>query len=285
MERRNASIPCSSAGGARPIRSTLYLPFWRWSKGAIRRNRGRSDGSRNPDHLFGRYPDGWQPGPHSLPRGFDDLLGACTTWRPASFCYERLRSHTSATTGELIYNFLFAPAGAEAGGFYRLTPHAGCEVLSDFLDPNYTAVQPGLVRFENRLGGRVAIMAFDLQQTQSSAIFCYRKKNALVRLLEWLNARTCRSRYCVIPISSCWRTNPPQASCFSLSSTSAGPRPLSLGLSIADEWAGSEIHRLSLAGQWEPLDTVWGDRQAELALELSIMQPEYLRLRVFPAGR
>ena len=219
-------------------------------------------------------------------RGYDNLLGASVQpGGQAAFCYERLRANTLDTTtkGELIYNFLFAPAGAEGGSFFRLIPHAGSEVLSDFLDPSYSVVQPGMLRFENSLGGRVGIIAFDLQRTQSSAIFCYRKKNALVRLLEWLNRQPLPVTVVRDPniflLANQSGTNDLFLTVINLSAD----RRSRLTLSFADKWAAASVHRLSITAQWEPLAAVWDKRQLELALELSIMQPEYLRICTTPA--
>ena len=218
-------------------------------------------------------------------RGFDHLLGASVEpGGQATFCYERLRANKldTATQGELIYNFLFAPAGAEGGGFFRLIPHAGAEVVSDFLDPNYRAVQPGMLRFENRLGGRVGIMAFDLQRTQSSAIFCYRKRRALVLLLEWLHRQPLPVTVARDPNIFLLANKSDSHDLFLTVINLSADRRSRLCLSLADEWSAASVHRLTTTAQWEPLVAVWEKRQLELALDLFIMQPEYLRIRTTP---
>ena len=214
-------------------------------------------------------------------RGYGNLLGASVQpGGQAAFCYERLRDDGtgSISTGELIYTFLFAPAGAEGGGFFQLTPQPGSEVLSDFLDPHLTPVHPGMVRFENRLGGRVGIISFDLQRTQSSAIFCYRKKDAIIRLLEWLGRRYLPVTVVRDPNVFLLANQSVSNDLFLTVINLSADRRSSLRLRFADEWAGATVHRLSTAAEWQPLPAAWEAREAEVPLELSIMQPEYLRM-------
>ncbi len=45
---------------------------------------------------------------------------------------------------------------------------------------------PGLVRFKNSLGGRVAIIAYDLRGNRSSSVFNYKKKELIKQTIEWL---------------------------------------------------------------------------------------------------
>ncbi len=214
-------------------------------------------------------------------RGFGDLLGATVeSGGKAAFCYERLRPKAGdeAIKGELIYNFLFAPAGAEAGGFCRLTAHPGAEVLSDFLAPDYQAVQPGLLRFENRLGGRVGILAYDLQKTQSSSIFCYRKRGVIVRLLEWLNRAPLPVKVLHDPnVFLLANFSESGALILTIVNLSADSRA-SLKLDVAPGWRDGRVSLLSLSGKWETVAAAWQSTQVEVEVTARIMQPVYVRL-------
>src|SRR5690606_6771904 len=61
-------------------------------------------------------------------RGFGYLIGAeVTKGSIANFCYEGLRKPDKHKNikGELMYNFIFSPAGGEGGNFYVLDPKQG----------------------------------------------------------------------------------------------------------------------------------------------------------------
>ena len=115
-------------------------------------------------------------------RGWGEYLGVAIQPRTQlSFCYEGIRKEkVEDIEGDLMYNFAFAPAGNEGSTFYELTPiTTETEIITDFLDQNEEPVIPGLVRFQNILGGRVAIIAYDLRGNRSSSIFNYKKKEIL----------------------------------------------------------------------------------------------------------
>src|SRR5690606_875411 len=123
-------------------------------------------------------------------RGFGDLIGAEVVPGGApNFIFEGLRNPSDYrnVTGYLMYNFLlFGSVGTEGGTFFELKPQADAEIITDFLDQDETRVCAGMTRFENRLGGRVAITAFDLSHNSSSAIINYKKKEVMRTLIEWL---------------------------------------------------------------------------------------------------
>jgi hypothetical protein len=122
-------------------------------------------------------------------RGWGEYIGTeVNPGSEAAFCYEGIRrpEEYPNAEGKLMYNLIFAPAGSEGGSFYELKPSSGCEVITDFLDPQEQPVIPGMIRFENKLGGRVAIMAFKLGGNRSSALFSYKKKEIVRQTIEWL---------------------------------------------------------------------------------------------------
>src|SRR5665647_1740191 len=117
------------------------------------------------------------------------MIGAeATPGGKALFLYESYRTEIGYQniTGDLMYNYIIAPAGQEGGSFYELQPVKGAEIITDFLDPSEKPVIPGMIRFENKLGGRIAITAFDLGDNRSSSQFNYRKKEIIRQTIEWL---------------------------------------------------------------------------------------------------
>ena len=90
------------------------------------------------------------------------------------------------TAGRLVYNFAVAPAGQEAALYYELEGCADTEVVTTFLTPSFEPLYPAMTVHENSLGGRIAVTAYDLEVTQSSALFNYRKKSLMKDVIEWL---------------------------------------------------------------------------------------------------
>ncbi len=214
-------------------------------------------------------------------RGYGDLLGVSVKpGRHPAFCHERLRKEAtdSEMEGELIYNYLFAPAGAESGGFHDLQPHPDAEILSDFLDPHGEVVQAGMLRFENRRGGRVGVMAFDLRHTKSSSIFCYRKREAIVHLLEWLNREKLPVKVKRDPNLYLLANASSSGELFLTVINLGSDKRSRLSLEFATRWRNAPVQTLSISGEWNPLAILWRGEQAELELDLPLMQPCYLRL-------
>ncbi len=83
-----------------------------------------------------------------------------------------------------MYNFLAWPAGSEGGAYFTYKPLTGAEVVTIYRGHETLPAQPGMVRFENELGGRIVIMPLNLP-SMSSNLFCHRKQKLMRKLIRW----------------------------------------------------------------------------------------------------
>lgn len=214
-------------------------------------------------------------------RGWSEMIGAeVTTGEKANFCYEGIRDSVGYKNlaGKLMYNLIFAPAGSEGGSFYELKPGDRTEIITDFLDSEEKPVIPGMLRYENSLGGRVAITAFDLKGNNSSAVFNYKKKELVRQTIEWLGKK---------PLPVFVRDLPNVFCVFNLSksNTYAIVTVISLcsdffssfSLDIAPEWINSKIEVLDENGQWKYAKSEVKGMTCKIHTPLSIMNPVILR--------
>ncbi|WP_372936815.1 hypothetical protein, partial [Mariniphaga sediminis] len=110
-------------------------------------------------------------------KGYKDLIGAdVLPGVEPKFLYEGVRDDAgiSDIEGSIMYNLLIFVVATEGGSYVMLKPAKSAKILTDFLDADENPVTPGMMRFENKLGGRVAITAFDLNNNSSSAVINYK---------------------------------------------------------------------------------------------------------------
>ena len=215
-------------------------------------------------------------------RGFADLLGAkVTPGGKATFCFEGINpeSRVKPECGSLIYNFIFAPAGAEGGGFYVLEPLPGAEVATHFLDPREQPIQAGMTLFENRLGGRIAITAFELSTNRSSAIFCYRKRHLLKRTLEWLGGEPLPVTVAEHPnvFCLCSRSVDGAYEVLTLINLSAD-RQEEIPLETDAEYRNGTLTQLTEAGEWRELAVRRENGRIVVPAKFEVMIPVILKI-------
>lgn len=94
-----------------------------------------------------------------------------------------------------LYNFLAWPAGSEGGAYFTYKPLRGSEVITNYRGHENLPAQPGIVRYENELGGRIVIMPLNLP-SMSSNLFCHRKQKLMRKLIQLVrsNSIDCRNR-------------------------------------------------------------------------------------------
>ena len=214
-------------------------------------------------------------------RGFGELIGVeVSPGKGADFCYEGLRDsqNFSNIKGNLMYNLIFAPAGSEGGSFYILKPSDKAEIITDFLDAGEKPVIPGMVRFENRLGGRVAITAFDLNGNRSSTVFNYKKKELVRQTIEWLGNQQLPVFVKDLPNVFCIfnRSDSGQHAIVTLISLCSDPFS-TFSLDVASEWLTSRIELLNGKGKWEQLKVETRDRTKKINAALNLMTPVILK--------
>ncbi|MFC5401563.1 hypothetical protein [Cohnella soli] len=78
----------------------------------------------------------------------------------------------------------------EESGAFRLKPLADAVILSQFVSENREVVSPSVVSFTNRLQGRIAVLAFNLQANRNESILNYKRKEQFRGIAEWLGSRS-----------------------------------------------------------------------------------------------
>jgi len=154
----------------------------------------------------------------------------------------------------------------------------GAMIITDFLDPQEQPVIPGLIRYENKWGGRVAIMAFKLGGNRSSALFNYKKKELVRHTIEWLGkgpltvfVKHTANVMCIL--------NQARSGVYgvaTLISLNSDPYD-SLLLDVAPEWIKSKIELLQADGRWKPAAVDREGRTITVKTRLERMAPVILR--------
>ncbi|WP_409345069.1 hypothetical protein [Paenibacillus sp. MBLB4367] len=128
-------------------------------------------------------------------RGYGDLLGVEITELESTIgdtiVSEQLTELTGwreYTSGSRMYFHNLSLAVQQHSSVFRI--HAkdeAVQVLSDFRDEDGQAVAPATILYENRLGGRVAVIAYDLKQNVSASVYNYKRKEQIRGIVEWLS--------------------------------------------------------------------------------------------------
>ncbi|MDD4189860.1 MAG: hypothetical protein PHI28_00895 [Mangrovibacterium sp.] len=218
---------------------------------------------------------------HLCEKGWGEWIGAdVRPGKEASFCYEGIRSEAGYRNiqGQLMYNLIFAPAGSEGGSFYEMNPLGQAERITDFLDQDEKPVVPGLIRFGNKWGGRVAITAFNLEGNRSSAVFNYKKKEIVRQTIEWLGKGP-------LPV---FVTNHPNVFCICNRSDSGSFAVVTLislcsdpfdsfSLDVSPRWINSTIKLLDESGNWQLVKAERKEGSVKINVPLGIMSPVILK--------
>ncbi|MGI6574182.1 MAG: hypothetical protein ACOX19_12500 [Fermentimonas sp.] len=210
-------------------------------------------------------------------RGFSDLIGATVIeGGQPKFMYEGIRDNSGIKdiTGKIMYNFLIFVVATEGGEFVELQPLNNAKVITDFLDGEEKAVTPGIITYENRLGGRVAITAFDLNNNSSSAVINYKKKEILSQTIEWLGKeplpvfiKNAPNVFCIFN-----RSKSNDYAIVVIISLCSDPFD-SITLEVAPEWLNSNYELLDFKGTWNPVKVEIKDRTIKLNTRVTLMNP------------
>ena len=216
-------------------------------------------------------------------KGYGSLIGAdVLLGKEANFCYEGVRESTGYANikGQLMYNLIFAPAGSEGGSFYVLKPVPEATIITDFLDAEENPVIPGLLRFENRLGGRIAITAFDLNGNRSSTVYNYKKKELVKQTIEWLGNEKIPFFIKDLPNIFCIYNRSIQGDYAVVTVISLCSDPFnSFVIESSPEWGNSELEILNLQGEWQQTKEKIENGSIRVPAELNLMTPVILRFR------
>ncbi|MGV8135730.1 MAG: hypothetical protein AB2L20_10985 [Mangrovibacterium sp.] len=182
----------------------------------------------------------------------------------------------------LMYNYVWAFNSGAKDTYYKIEPFDGTEIITDFLNTKNQPLSPGLVRSENEFGGRIAVMAFNLNDnyicTRSISMFNYTKKELIRQVIEWAGKDS-------LPV---FVKHTPNVYCiFSRSETNTyaiivvinlGSDTFdSFSLDIAPEWINSRFELLNHDGKWRPVRTETYGKTVKIDTALSLMDPVVLK--------
>lgn len=213
-------------------------------------------------------------------RGFSDLLGVdIEKLDNLTFSQEHILPSAGVEhlKGRKIYNLAFIPWGFEHTPYVRLVPR-GAEVLTEYCDPAGRSVQPGLTRFVNREGGRVAVMAGCMWHNRNSNMLSYRKKEILRVLYQWLNNGTPLPA-AVLNAPNLWLlfNRCPDYGVILLNNLTSDPLP-GPELALAPEYLNREIQELDMDGNWKTLRVEQRPASVMLPGECLPQEPRIIRI-------
>lgn len=212
-------------------------------------------------------------------RGFSELLGAEVEHLEKLMAMaERILPAADAprVQGKLLYNLASVLPASSNEKFVKLHPHEGAETLVEYLDPNDVPISASVLRFTNRAGGRIGILAGTI--TESAAFYNYRKREVIRCLIEFLDGGD------VIPAMALDAPNiwvlcnrVVDESYILLSIVNLSPDTLEqLKLRISPAWRGRQIQELDANGIWDNPRTATDDEI--LVLDVNF---ECFRTRIF----
>lgn len=160
-----------------------------------------------------------------------------------------------------------------------MTPLDRTEIITDFLGLDEKPVLPGMVRYENEMGGRVAITAFDLgSNNSSSSLLNYRKKEIIRQTIEWLGneplpvyVKDTPNVFCVFNRSK--SNDYAVVTVINLCSDSFD----AITLDIAPEWANSVFMLMDSDGEWHQADVVLHGNTLKINVPLPLLDPVNLK--------
>lgn len=218
--------------------------------------------------------------------GYSDLIGADVFTREDTVLppfFEGVRHPDSYRDiqNRLMYNYVWA-FGKSRDAFFQIRPHDGAEVLTDFLDSSNKPSFPGLIRFKNKAGGRVAVMSFNLDDSytnsRSISLFNYSKKVLLRETIEWLADEPLPVFVEKLPNVFCIFTRA-EANDYAVVvlSNLCSDTFESIPLALAPEWRRGKCDILSQSGDWRPAKTTVKGDLITVDARLGLMDPVILR--------
>ncbi len=161
---------------------------------------------------------------------------------PAAECKRR---------GKHMNAFYIFSAGTEGtvSKFATLKPHAGTEVWSEFYGVGGKLITPSLTLAENRLGGKVAVVATSLVGNRSSGLFNFRKQEMLQNLIGRMSPDAVPVQSVGVP--GIWVlaqvTENGRSMLVSVNNLSGDVRS-GVAFAFSDEWRGAGVSRIAEDG-------------------------------------
>jgi hypothetical protein len=221
-------------------------------------------------------------------RGFSDLIGADILTREDTLLppfYEGVVNPEKFPNikNRLMYNYAWAFNKENRDCFYQMKALGGAEVITEFLNSRNEPFYPALTRFENNLGGRIAVMAYNLNDnyinTRSISLFNYTKKELMRQMIEWLGKEPLPVYVKDVPNAFCIFNRSKTADYSIVVVTGLNSDTFdSFTLEVAPEWQDSRIQLLNSKGIWETVKTVKHNRGFRIEKGVSVMSPVVLKL-------
>lgn len=80
---------------------------------------------------------------------------------------------------------------APQGSIRRFVPEPGAEEVSAFMDHDLNYLYPAVIRFRNRLGGRIAVLPYEIQETADTTavyhLICHQRQRMFHALTDWMD--------------------------------------------------------------------------------------------------
>lgn len=225
-------------------------------------------------------------------RGYGDLLGVDVTELEVAVCdtivnerLTKLDEWAEPGAGARMYFVNLALAVQQYASVFRITPkHAEVRVMSELWNDQEEAVAPAVTLHQNRLGGRVAVMAYDLRQNVSASIFNYKRKEQIRGITEWLGGSNLPVYAVKDPNVFVSAQEHPEMGDKLIAVYNVSLDPLEqVTLAIDASWSKHYAYRLLDDGSWELLDqaekTPLKDKEIlKIRGAFATLQPLVLRL-------
>lgn len=80
---------------------------------------------------------------------------------------------------------------AQPGTIRRLVPEPGAEEVTGFADHDLKHLYPAVIRFRNRLGGRIAVLPYEIRETADNVavyhLICHQRQKMFHALTDWMD--------------------------------------------------------------------------------------------------
>ncbi len=219
-------------------------------------------------------------------RGYSQAIGIKVTPRRQTRIppfYEGIRHpERYDLRNRLMYNYVWA-FGNKEKSFYFMQPLVNTEVLTDFMGSDKQPVAAGMTRFINEWGGRIAAMAFSVEDPyvngRAADIFNYSKQTLLQQVLSWLDQNALPVCISNVPNTFCifTQSESEQYGLATITGLSADTFN-TFTLNLSPEWRQSSFALLEDNGTWKPVDGQRHSNTVEFRLPLAIMDPIVIKI-------
>lgn len=198
-----------------------------------------------------------------IARGSGDLLGLSRIARKGVDFSEERGDFSGWTSGHMSCAFHqnYGLDGARVSAFAA----AGAEVVSHYgLAGSSEHDRVSLSRFANRLGGRVAVMALNVEDVRSPNLFCFAKREMLAAVFSWLGGDEAVPVRVIDRANAMVQARASEEEGLFVHMTNVSCDPFSsYEFDVAGRWRGGKVEILD-GSAWRPADATWRGRSLHL---------------------